>query len=223
VGRARSTTNPARRGSPQKEEIDKWQTLSNVKASGEMSLTLHFVFRTKGNPVPSERQYSLCAARAARRFNHDNQRRILMPRTVASEVGDALCKLYLTEFRIIDPSHLPTKFLDKIFESLPPEIRTAATYRGIIAEVEAALTEYRPIRDALEVAVPVSLSLIQLPFTCAFHRDGKTLYIRWAHANLEQIDSLPRDGGVERLVALVRPRMALWAGRTLGRALRELG
>jgi hypothetical protein len=146
-----------------------------------------------------------------------------MPRTVASEVGDALCKLYRTEFGIIDPSDLPPKFLDKIFESLPPKIRAAATYRGIIAEVEAALTEYRRIEEALEVAVPVSLSQIQLPFTCAFLRDGKTVYIRWAHATLEQIDSLPRDGGVERLVALVRPRMASWADCTLGRALRELG
>jgi hypothetical protein len=64
---------------------------------------------------------------------------------------------------------------------------------------------------------------MKLPFTCAFLRDGKTLYIRWAHATLEQIDSMPRDGGVERLVALVRPRMAWWADCTLGRALRELG
>jgi hypothetical protein len=31
-----------------KGEIDKWQTLSNVRASGEMSLTLHFVSRAKG-------------------------------------------------------------------------------------------------------------------------------------------------------------------------------
>jgi hypothetical protein len=52
-----------------------------------------------------------------------------MPRTVTSEVGDALCTLYQTEFGIIDPSDLPTKFLDKIFESLRPEIRAATTYR----------------------------------------------------------------------------------------------
>ena len=50
----------------------------------------------------------------------------LIPRTIASEGGDALCKLYQTEFGIIDPSNLPTKFLNKIFESLLPEIRAAA-------------------------------------------------------------------------------------------------
>jgi hypothetical protein len=96
-----------------------------------------------------------------------------MPRTVASEVGDALCELYQTEFGIIGTSHLPTNFLDKIVKSLPPEIQATATYRGIIAEVEAALTEYRPIGEALGVAVPVSLSQIELPFTCAFLQDER--------------------------------------------------